>query len=304
MYAMVIDLNKCFGCQACSVACKMFWTDRKGADHIWYTIVETRPGQGYPYRWMEKTRKGQKMSDDDYEKVPNFDYEKLRNHRGMGLPYIGIHLQNGPNYDEDMGKGMDVKDAWFFYLPMICMQCEDPACLKACPAEAIYKRKDGIVLVDSEKCEGAGDCIDACPYKRMFFDKEANKAEKCNFCFPRIEKGEPPLCVITCPAKARFFGRLDDPDSPVYKLVKKYKVALPMLSQYRTKPKVFYIPPVMAPAKIDENGNPAGDRVDYTYLEELFGKGIHEVKRVLERERKSSRSELMEVLTEFPTWKL
>lgn len=304
MYAMVIDLNKCLGCQACSVACKMVWTDKEGADHIWYTIVETRPGQGYPYNWMEKTRKRQPMSDDDYERELRFDYGKLRKHTGSGLPYIGQTLQNGPNYDEDVGMGEDVKDAWFFYLPMMCMHCEEPSCLSSCPAEAIYKREDGIILVDSEQCEGAGKCIDACPYKRMFLNRKTGKAEKCNLCLPRVEKGEPPLCVITCPGKARFFGRIDDKTSPVYKLVKKYRVALPLLPQYGTKPKVFYVPPVMGPAKIDDEGNPGTERVDYRYMEGLFGDGVRRVKEILERERSKSRSELMEVLTEFPTWKL
>jgi DMSO reductase family type II enzyme iron-sulfur subunit len=304
MYGMVIDLNKCLGCQACSVACKMLWTDRKGADHIWFTIVESRPGQGYPYNWLEKTKTGKSMKDSDYETPFNFNYESLKNHKGSGDPYIGQHLKNGVNFYEDMGKGTNINDAWFFYLPMICMHCEDPACLKACPAKAIYKRKDGAVLVDMEKCEGAGECIDACPYKRIFFNKNMDKAEKCNFCFPRVEKGEPPACVITCPGKARYFGKLNEPDSPVYKLVKKYKVALPMLPQYNTKPKVFYIPPVMGPAKIGDSGDKAGERIDWTYLEELFGKEIYTVKEILIRERNSSKSDLMKTLTEFPTWKL
>jgi complex iron-sulfur molybdoenzyme family reductase subunit beta len=305
MYGMVIDLNKCLGCQACTVACKMLWSNRDGAQHMWFTIVETRPGQGYPYNWLEKTKKKMKMDDKDYENVPKFDYSKLHSNKGKGLPNIGINLKNSPNYYEDMGNGMNVADEWFFYLPMICMHCEDPACMKACPAKAIYKTKEGFVLIDSEKCEGAGDCIDACPYKRIFFNKNMDNAEKCIFCFPRLEKGEPPACVITCPGKARFFGKLNDKESPVYKLVKKYKVAVPLLSEFNTKPKVFYIPPVMvAQHKIDDKGNSSGERVDYTYLEGLFGKKVKEIKKILETEREKSQSELVDVLTGFPTWKL
>ena len=304
MYAMVIDLNKCLGCQACSVACKMLWTDRKGADFMWFTIVESRPGPGYPYHWLEKTDKKEKMDDGDYENPFYFDYRELTRHKGSGMPYIGKFLKNAVNYYEDMGQGVDTRDAWFFYLPMICMHCEDPACMKACPVNAIYKWKDGAVLVDLEKCEGAGECIDACPYKRIFYNKNMNKAEKCNLCFPRTEKGEPPACVITCPGKARFFGKIDDPHSTIYKLVKKYKVALPLLAHFNTKPKVFYIPPVMGPPKINESGNTDGNRVDWAYLEKLFGKKVHTVKDVLERERNLPNSELTRMLTEFPTWKL
>ena len=304
MYAMVIDLNKCLGCQACSVACKMLWTDRKGADFMWFTIVESRPGPGYPYQWLEKTNKKEKMKASDYESPFTFDYEKLKKHKGSGMPYIGKHLLNAVNYFEDTGQGVDTKDAWFFYLPMICMHCEDPACMKACPVSAIYRNKDGAVLVDLDKCEGSGECIDACPYKRIFYNKNMGKAEKCNLCFPRTEKGEPPVCVITCPGKARFFGKIDDPNSTIYKLVKKYKVALPLQPHFNTKPRVFYIPPVMGPPKINESGNTDGSRIDWAYLENLFGNKVHAVKDVLERERNLPNSELTRILTEFPTWKL
>jgi complex iron-sulfur molybdoenzyme family reductase subunit beta len=282
----------------------MLWTDRNGADHIWYTVVETRPGKGYPWHWEEKSKKGESMSREDYEKAHLFDYEKLRHHKGRGMPRIFSEINNGPNWDEDIGKGNGVKDAWFFYLPLNCMHCEDPKCIPACPEKAIYKRKDGTVLIDMNLCQGSGECVDACPYKRIFINDNTGKAEKCILCYPRVEKGMPPVCVQTCPGKARFFGDLNDPESPVYKLVKKFKVAVPLYNEFGTMPKIYYIPPVLTPAKIDSNGNPMGERADISYLEERFGKGIHEIKKRLVSERKKKRSELMDLLCSYPTWKI
>lgn len=304
MWAMVIDLNKCLGCQSCTVACKMLWSNREGADHMWFNITETRPGKGYPKNWEEKSIKGIPSSKDDYEKVPHFDYTALREGKSKGMPRLMAEMNDSPLWDEDIGKGKGVNDAWFFYLPISCMHCEDPKCIEACPEGAIYKRKDGVVLIDSELCTGHGDCVDACPYRRIFFNDISGKAEKCNMCFPRVEKGMPPICVQTCAARARFFGDLEDLDSQVYKLVKKYKVAIPFHAEFGTKPSLYYIPPVLGPFQIDEQGNPGKERMDTSYLEKVFGNRISQIKTTLETERKKNRSELMQVLTSYPTWKI
>ena len=77
-----------------------------------------------------------------------------------------------------------------FYLPRLCNHCENPACLAACSRNAIYKRQeDGIVLIDQERCRGYRYCVSACPYKKVYFNEEISKSEKCIFCYPRIEKG-------------------------------------------------------------------------------------------------------------------
>ena len=79
-----------------------------------------------------------------------------------------------------------------FYLPRICEHCLNPSCAASCPSGAIYKREeDGIVLVDQDKCRGWRMCVSGCPYKKIYFNHRTGKAEKCTFCFPRIEVGLP-----------------------------------------------------------------------------------------------------------------
>ena len=77
-----------------------------------------------------------------------------------------------------------------FFLPRICEHCLNPSCMASCPSGAIYKRaEDGIVLVDQDRCRGWRQCITGCPYKKIYFNHRSGKAEKCTFCYPRIEVG-------------------------------------------------------------------------------------------------------------------
>src|SRR5690606_34032942 len=89
-------------------------------------------------------------------------------------------------------------DTWFSYLARICNHCTYPACVAACPRQAIYKRpEDGIVLVDQERCRGYQECVAACPYKKVMFNNETRVSEKCIACFPKIEQGIQPQCVTS-----------------------------------------------------------------------------------------------------------
>ena len=146
------------------------------------------------------------------------------------------------------------------YLRHACMHCEDPPCLAACSRAAIYRRPDGIVLIDPEKCEGIGDCAAACPYgaidinpdsdyfpdQKLPFEKETaphrqhppGKAGTCTLCVHRIEAGQKPLCVESCTATAMIFGNLDDPSSLIRKKLSK---SVPLLDAEGTHPKVRYI---------------------------------------------------------------
>jgi Fe-S-cluster-containing dehydrogenase component len=146
------------------------------------------------------------------------------------------------------------------YVRHACMHCEDPPCMAACPLAAIYRRPDGIVLIDHAKCEGVGDCVDACPYgaidinpaadyfpdQKLPFEEETEphrqhppgKAGTCTLCVHRIDAGQEPLCVSSCTAKAMTFGDLDDPDSLIHKKLSK---SVQLLAAEGIQSKVRYI---------------------------------------------------------------
>ncbi|EGQ5494449.1 nitrate reductase subunit alpha [Salmonella enterica subsp. enterica serovar Dublin] len=95
------------------------------------------------------------------------------------------------------------------YLPRLCEHCLNPACVATCPSGAIYKREeDGIVLIDQDKCRGWRMCITGCPYKKIYFNWKSGKSEKCIFCYPRIEAGQPTVCSETCVGRIRYLGVL------------------------------------------------------------------------------------------------
>ena len=99
------------------------------------------------------------------------------------------------------------ENTFMMYLPRLCEHCLNPACLAACPSGAIYKRaEDGIVLIDQERCRGWRMCVSGCPYKKIYYNWSSGKSEKCIFCFPRIETGQPTVCSETCVGRIRYLG--------------------------------------------------------------------------------------------------
>jgi nitrate reductase beta subunit len=102
---------------------------------------------------------------------------------------------------------MEFEQVFMFYLPRICEHCLNPSCVASCPSGAMYKREeDGIVLVDQDRCRGWRFCVSGCPYKKVYFNHRTGKAEKCTFCFPRIESGQPTICSETCVGRLRYLG--------------------------------------------------------------------------------------------------
>ncbi|MCF6201174.1 MAG: respiratory nitrate reductase subunit beta, partial [Hydrogenimonas sp.] len=209
--AMVMDLNKCIGCQTCTVACKTQWTNRNGREYMYWNNVETYPGDGYPKKWMELGGGFDAAGDLQPGIIPNieadygvpwdYNYDSLAEQNLLdGKPEAGWRPETsptwGPNWDEDEGAGDFPNDNYFFYLPRICNHCSNPGCLSACPRDAIFKREeDGVVLVDLDRCQGYRYCIAGCPYKKIYFNPKISKSEKCILCFPRIEQGLPPACA-------------------------------------------------------------------------------------------------------------
>ncbi|MBI3119282.1 MAG: nitrate reductase subunit beta [Candidatus Hydrogenedentes bacterium] len=353
--SMVFHLDKCIGCHTCSVACKNVWTDRPGAEYMWWNNVETKPGTGYPTRWedqmnykggweLNKNRelvlrsqsKGGALAKlfynprqpglDDYYEPWTYRYQDLfdapsGDDQPTAVPISQItgepmDIEAGPNWDDDLSGSpiyaendpnldrltederqmlFDVESIAMMYLPRICNHCANPSCVASCPSGALYKRgEDGIVLVNQEKCRGWRACVVACPYKKMYYNWQTGKSEKCILCYPRVETGQPPACFHSCVGRIRYMGvllydaermvdamkapeaslveaqrnvLLDPHDrevaaaaeangispkfiaaaqqSPVYKYVKEWQLALPLHPEFRTLPMLYYVPPLL-----------------------------------------------------------
>ncbi|MCV7315049.1 nitrate reductase subunit beta [Mycolicibacillus parakoreensis] len=134
-------------------------------------------------------------------------------------------IEWGPNWDDNLAGSSEIladdpilkkisdgvksqlEETFMFYLPRICEHCLNPSCVASCPSGAMYKREeDGIVLVDQDKCRGWRMCVSGCPYKKVYFNHKTGKAEKCTFCYPRIEVGLPTICSETCVGRLRYIG--------------------------------------------------------------------------------------------------
>ncbi len=127
-------------------------------------------------------------------------------------------------------------------LPRLCNHCEEPPCIPVCPVGATFKRKDGIVLVDGERCVGCAYCVQACPYDARFVNHHTGKADKCTFCSHRVEAGLLPACVETCVGGARIFGDINNPQSEISRrlVVAEGKTSV-LKPEAGTTPRVFYI---------------------------------------------------------------
>ncbi|MFN4309568.1 MAG: nitrate reductase subunit beta [Ferrovibrio sp.] len=175
---------------------------------------------------------------DDYYEPFTFEYDHLQTApESEAMPVArpvslitGKRMEKiewGPNWEEILGtefakrskdknfEGIQkeiygqFENTFMFYLPRLCEHCLNPACVAACPSGSIYKREeDGIVLIDQDKCRGWRMCVSACPYKKIYYNWKSGKAEKCIFCFPRIEAGEPTVCSETCVGRIRYLGVL------------------------------------------------------------------------------------------------
>jgi len=175
---------------------------------------------------------------DDYYEPFDFDYQHLHTaplgkHQPTARPRSLVSGQRmekiewGPNWEEILGTEFKKRSAdrnfdniqkdiygefentFMMYLPRLCEHCLNPTCAASCPSGAIYKREeDGIVLIDQEKCRGWRMCVSGCPYKKIYFNWKSGKSEKCIFCYPRIEAGQPTVCSETCVGRIRYLGVL------------------------------------------------------------------------------------------------
>ncbi len=313
--AMVMDLNKCLGCHTCSVACKTQWTKTQGKEAMWWNTVNTMPGEGTPRDWESmgggfrnaQAQPGHMPTTGEFGEAWEFNYDRVfREGQGQEehLQVLGEAPEWGPNWDEDEGAG-EYPNSYYFYLPRLCNHCTHPACVAACPRKAIEKREnDGIVLINEERCRGYRFCMEACPYKKIYFNHARQVSQKCIFCYPRLEQGVATACARQCPGRVRFLGYADDEKGPIYKLVTQYKLAVPLHPEYGTQPNVFYVPPV-APMRLGEDGDvdEGRPRIPIDYIRYLFGDAGVQALENLEREKQivqaGGKSEALDVLIAY-----
>lgn len=223
-WGMVIDLDKCTGCQSCSAAC--------------------RAENSVPFAGPEGAEMGRAI----------FWHEVLDREVEGHYPFLKTQ-----------------------FVPRPCMHCEHPPCVKVCPVGATYKTEDGLVLVDYDRCIGCRFCATACPYALRYFNWYAPEfrepldqglnpdvparpkgvIEKCTFCAHRVRAAEHraaeegrelvdaevvllTACNQACPASARYFGDLDDPESSVARLAHDQR-AVVLFEELGTEPSVYYL---------------------------------------------------------------
>lgn len=159
-----------------------------------------------------------------------------------------------------------------YWQPTTCMHCDEPPCVKVCPVDATFKREDGIVLIDNERCIGCRFCMAACPFNTRVFNwdtpvvPQAGTARdyspetscppkigtvgKCDFCPDMVRKGELPHCVNACPNGVFFFGDLNEDSvtngAETFRFTEliKDRAGYRLMEELGTKPRVYYLPPV------------------------------------------------------------
>ena len=210
-FVFLVDTYQCIGCGFCVKACKL-------ENEIPFDADVSRT-------WVERyvvTAEGNVFADTPKEARYGFTTGR-------------IDLGHGKFKDIPREK---IKKA--FFVPKLCNQCAKPSCVQVCPVGATYQTADGVVLVDRKWCIGCGYCIMACPYGMRFFHPVHHVADKCNFCYHRINRGMQPACVQACPTGARRIGNIKDPGDPVGNFIRTERVAVHK-PEYGTEPRVYFI---------------------------------------------------------------
>lgn len=156
-----------------------------------------------------------------------------------------------------------------YYYPHMCNHCDDAPCIKAAKDGSVYKRDDGVVIIDPEKSVGQKELAAACPYSAIFWNEEQNVPQKCTFCAHLLDEGwDTPRCVQTCPTDCLIFGDLDDPESRIAKFVAE-RQPKDLYPKHQTRPRVTYsgLPqPVVTGCVVRGDNEEAGDgsRIELT----------------------------------------
>lgn len=158
---------------------------------------------------------------------------------GCGLCVQACHLSNKLPEGQSFTRVLERESAgrtWF--LPVQCQHCAEPPCATVCPTKATYIHESGTVLINEKLCVGCKYCVVACPYQARIYDEERGVADKCGLCLDRVLQGDLPACVQACLNGARVFGRVDDPESEVGKLLASGR-AKPLHPEFNTHPAVL-----------------------------------------------------------------
>ena len=213
-FAYALDLSRCIGCRRCVYGC----------------VEENNQSRDPEVQWIKV-----------------FSMEKSK----------GVDFTEADPYYQPA----EVPEEGHFYVPTACQQCRNPPCTKVCPTGATWTDPDGIVVIDYDWCIGCRYCMAACPYGARHFNwgeptlskdqvnpnthylgnrpRPKGVVEKCTFCIQRTRAGRYPACVEVCPAGARKFGNLLDPDSEIRYIIE-HKRVLVLKQDLNTMPKFFY----------------------------------------------------------------
>ncbi len=162
---------------------------------------------------------------------------KDKNNLPVGIRWRRVWQYGGGGWTKN-GQVWQPSGVFNYSISVSCMHCENPACVNACPASAMYKRPDGVVLVNQDACIGCRYCEWACPYGAPQFNEAKGVMTKCTFCEDLLAQGQNPACVDACPMRAIEFGELSE-------LRAKYGNAMdiePMPPSWMTNPSVVIAP--------------------------------------------------------------
>jgi len=162
---------------------------------------------------------------------------KDKNNLPVGVRWRRVFQYEGGDWMEQNGQ-MVASNVYAYAVSAACMHCQNPVCVQVCPAAAISKREDGIVLIDQDKCIGCRYCSWACPYGAPQFNEDMGVMSKCNMCYDLVDKGERPACVEACPSRAMDFGTLED----MQKQYGSFNAPAPLPDPNITRPSIVYTP--------------------------------------------------------------
>lgn len=201
------------------------------------------------------------------------DLSRCRNARKCIAACQNAHKLRPEQYHINTLQMQDSENTPPYFMPKPCQHCDNPPCVSVCPVDATFKRNDGIVLIDNERCIGCRFCIAACPYSARIFhwfdpkdaEKYANQiydielnvpqkrgtVTKCLFSADRLRKGELPYCVSNCPNNVYYFGDKNEDavtngttkETVVLSKLLKDNAAYRLMEELGQEPHVYYLPP-------------------------------------------------------------